>query len=78
MTLQAPDAAAQTLHVDQSIPDSRGCPVTYKLDAVVSAGYPQRSSTLVAMISVWRQGFEGLERHVITLPVPMPLSPAPA
>ncbi|MCA1775639.1 MAG: DUF2259 domain-containing protein [Loktanella sp.] len=72
MTLQAPGAAAQTLHADQRIPASRGCPTAYRLDAVVSAGYPQESSTLVAMISVWRQGFEGQERHVISLPVPMP------
>ncbi len=72
MTLQAPGAAARTLHADQRIPASRGCPTAYRLDSVVSAGYPQESSTLVAMISVWRQGFEGQQRHVISLPVTMP------
>lgn len=58
------------LHEDARIPPSRGCPVAYRLDAVLSAGYPQEGGAGVALISVWRQGFEGLDRHVIALPVP--------
>lgn len=78
LVLQNTGAPAQTLHRDQSIPASRGCPATYRLDAVVSAGYPQPDSVFVAMVSVWRQGFEGLQRHVIALPVPLHQSKSPA
>lgn len=66
----APDGTRQVLHEDQRIPASRGCAQAYRLDAVISAGYPQVETPLVALISVWRQGFEGLQRHVIATPVP--------
>jgi predicted secreted protein len=64
------DGRAVTLHEDASVPASRGCPVAYRLDAVLSAGYPLEGALGVALISVWRQGFEGLDRHVIAVPVP--------
>ncbi len=66
------DGPARTLHEDIRIPASRGCPVAYRLDAVVSAGHPAPGGRGVGLISVWRQGFEGLQRHVIALPVPLP------
>ena len=65
-----PDGSAQLLHEDQRIPASRGCAEAYRIDAVVSAGYPHQDTPVVALISVWRQGFEGLERHVIAAPIP--------
>lgn len=64
------DGSAQLLHEDARLPASHGCAEAYRVDAVVSAGYPQADAPVVAMISVWRQGFEGLERHVIAAPVP--------
>ncbi len=70
LELVRPGGGAQVLHQDQRIPASRGCAEAYRIDAVVSAGYPQSDDTLVALISVWRQGFEGLERHVIAAPIP--------
>ncbi|MCC5970331.1 MAG: DUF2259 domain-containing protein [Pararhodobacter sp.] len=72
LSLHLPDAPPQVLHEDQRIPASRGCPEAYRLDAVLSAGYPQAGDLGVALISVWEQGFEGLSRHVIAVPVPMP------
>jgi len=71
VTLALPGAAPQTVHEDRSIPASRGCPQAYRLDAIVSAGFPQAGRSLVALISVWGQGFEGLSRHVIALPIPL-------
>lgn len=71
LTLTLPGTDAQTLHEDRSIPASRGCPLAYRLDAVLSAGYPQAGRPMVALISVWGQGFEGLERNVIAMPVPL-------
>lgn len=65
------DAAPIVLHEDQRVPASRGCAQAYRLDAVVAAGYPNTETPLVALISVWRQGFEGLARDVIALPVPV-------
>ena len=70
LELVQPGGDAQVLHQDQRIPASRGCAEAYRIDAVLSAGYPQADDTLVALISVWRQGFEGLERHVIAAPIP--------
>jgi len=70
LELLHPDGDAQLLHEDQRIPASRGCAESYRIDAVVSAGYPQLDTPVVALISVWQQGFEGLERHVIASPIP--------
>ncbi|MEX1236271.1 MAG: DUF2259 domain-containing protein [Roseovarius sp.] len=70
LELLGPDGAAQVLHEDQRIPASRGCAESYRIDAVVSAGYPQPETAIVALISVWQQGFEGLERHVIAASIP--------
>lgn len=80
LELLHPDGGAQVLHEDQRIPASRGCAEAYRIDAVVSAGYPQQDTPVVALISVWQQGFEGLERHVIAAPVPQraPVAAAPA
>lgn len=70
LELVHPGGGAQVLHQDQRIPASRGCAEAYRINAVVSAGYPQPEDSLVALISVWRQGFEGLERHVVAAPIP--------
>jgi len=70
LELLHPDGDARILHQDQRIPASRGCAQAYRLDAVVSAGYPQADTALVALISVWQQGLEGLTRHVIAAPLP--------
>lgn len=70
LELLHPDGGAQILHEDQRIPASRGCAEAYRIDAVVSAGYPQQETPVVALISVWQQGFEGLDRHVIATPIP--------
>ncbi len=66
-----PGGGSQILHQDTTVPASRGCPVAYRLDAVLSAGYPAEGALGVALISVWRQGFEGLDRHVIAVPLPL-------
>ena len=71
LTMTLPGTDAQVLHEDRTIPASRGCPQAYRLDAVLSAGYPQAERPMVALISVWGQGFEGLERNVIALPLPV-------
>ena len=71
LSLEQAGVEPRQLHRDQRIPASRGCAEAYRLDAVLSAGYPRGDASVVAMISVWSQGFEGLQRHVIALPVPI-------
>jgi len=71
LTQALPGAAPRILHEDRTIPASRGCPQAYRLDGVLSAGYPQAGRPLVALISVWTQGFEGVQRRVIAMPVPL-------
>ncbi len=72
LTRRPQGQAPRILHEDSRIPDSRRCPVAYRLDAVLSPGHPKPDGRGAALISVWGQGFEGLERRVIAVPVPLP------
>ncbi|MFW5678181.1 MAG: DUF2259 domain-containing protein, partial [Rhodosalinus sp.] len=72
LTHRPPGEAPRVLHEDSRIPESRRCPVAYRLDAVLSPGHPKPDGRGAALISVWGQGFEGLERRVIAVPVPLP------
>lgn len=53
-----------TLHEDQTIPSSRGCPITYRLSEVVVAdSWPVE--TAVVLVSVIGLGFEGAGRRFL-------------
>lgn len=63
------NGASTELFRDDSIPRSRGCPLTYKLFAVVVPFPGYGLSNSVALISVYRFGFEGPDRRFIAVPV---------
>lgn len=61
----------QTVYADTRIPDSRNCPLSYRLYGVVEPvpaglGAPAR----VAIVSVYSLGFEGPDRRFIAVPLP--------
>jgi predicted secreted protein len=53
------------LHADDTIPHSRGCPITYRLSRVVVPGY--RPGRVAVLVSVFTPGFEGPDRRFIAV-----------
>jgi predicted secreted protein len=63
------DGETRTLHRDTLLPRSRGCPLAYRLHALV---LPMNETTLeraVALVSVYPLGFEGPDRRFIAIPL---------
>jgi predicted secreted protein len=60
------------LHRDENLPASRGCPVSYDIAAVIAPGGLGDMPYLVALIGVYRYGFEGVDRRLIAVPVRLP------
>jgi predicted secreted protein len=55
------------LHEDDSIPRSRGCPITYRISRIVAPdAWPVEQ--VVVVLSVLRHGFEGADRRFIAIP----------
>jgi len=60
--------SSRVIHLDEAIPESRGCPLSYDLAAVVApAGYPV-TDRLVAIVGVYTKGFEGPDHRFIAVP----------
>lgn len=57
------------VHRDDTLPRSRGCPVTYKTTAVVLPFRAQDISAAVALVSVYAHGFEGIDRRFLAIPL---------
>lgn len=56
------------LHEDKSIPKSRFCAVGYDIEAIVQPVGGSDSGQMVAVIGVYRRGFEGADRRFIAVP----------
>jgi predicted secreted protein len=59
---------SDVLHLDQTIPKSRFCPVGYDLEAVVQPAGGSSENQLIAIIGVSSRGFEGADRRFIAVP----------
>lgn len=59
----------ETVHRDERIPASRGCPLDYSLFAVVAPMDAQELGRAVAIVSVYSLGFEGENRRFIAVPL---------
>lgn len=57
------------VHVDDTVPNSRGCPLDYSLFAVVAPMGAQDLTHAVALISVFPLGFEGPDRRFMAVPI---------
>jgi len=63
--------AVAVFHADQEIPQSRGCPIGYRIDSViVPDGYP--ASKAVVLLSVFTPGFEGPDRTFLAVSGSLP------
>lgn len=68
LTLSGGDAPV-TLHRDEGqLPQSRGCPLDYRLYAVILPGDYAPQDRGVAMVSVYPGGFEGPDRRFLAVP----------
>jgi predicted secreted protein len=58
------------IHRDTTVPKSRGCPLAYRLHAVVQAfAMGMADSVPVAIISMYPFGFEGPDRRFLAVPL---------
>jgi predicted secreted protein len=67
--LIASEGGVRDVHRDASIPNSRGCPTTYRIYGVAAPFWANDLSAAVALVSVYAFGFEGVDRRFIALPL---------
>jgi predicted secreted protein len=53
---------------DRNVPASRYCPIDYEIDTIASFRDEKDEAIFVAVIAVYRQGFEGPDRRFIVVP----------
>jgi predicted secreted protein len=58
----------KVLHLDTSLPKTRFCAVGYDIEAVVQPAGAADGSQMVAVVGVYRRGFEGADRRFIAIP----------
>ena len=56
------------VHEDKVLPDSRGCALGYDIEAIIAPSNVEEVKRLVAVIGVYRRGFEGADRRFIAVP----------
>ncbi len=57
----------QILEEDTEIPASRGCPIHYGISDVIALPREGKGPALVVLISMYRFGFEGLDRRYLAI-----------
>jgi hypothetical protein len=67
--LIAGDGPVRELHRDSALPDWRGCPVGYRLYAVVMPHELGDLSNGVAIVSSYPFDFEGSDRRFVIVPI---------
>jgi len=60
---------SHTVHADETIPASRGCPLDNSLYAVVAPMNAQTLDSAVAIVAVYPLGFEGPDRRFLAVPI---------
>lgn len=69
-TLSVEDkGAVREVHADETLPRSRGCPVSYRIHAVLAPWTDDPLPHAVALISVFAHGFEGPDRRFVAVPL---------
>jgi len=64
--------AGDIVHQDQKLPASRGCPVRYSVERIFVEDQTYQPKYAVALIGVYRQGFEGPDLRHMAIPLPLP------
>lgn len=62
-------ATDREVHRDERLPSSRGCPMDYRIFAVVTPIWSSGIDHSVAIVSVYPFGFEGPDRRFIAVPL---------
>ncbi len=63
----------QVIYRDDSLPDSRGCPLGYSIsDVLEGPADADGGRPIVVMVNVFRLGFEGWDRRFLAVPIPAP------
>ena len=66
------DGPTRELHRDGTLPEWRGCPVGYRLYAVVIPHEPSDISNGVAIVSSYPFDFQGSARRFVIVPLGQP------
>jgi len=59
----------RSVHRDGVLPRSRGCPIDYRISAIVTPFQDSDLTEAVAIISVYAHGFEGPDRRFVAIPL---------
>lgn len=68
LTFQKGGSSPVELHRDSAVPESRGCAMRYALSDIVRHETSDNKVVVVALISVFKLGFEGPDRRFIAQP----------
>ena len=68
LTYRGPDGEDRKIHEDSRLPQSRSCPLDYRLGGVMTYGGGGPDAVHVALIAVMSQGFEGRNGRWIAVP----------
>jgi predicted secreted protein len=69
LTLTDAEGETELYRDDEMLPKSRGCPVVYRIFAVVAPQYTVPPAAHVAIIATYPFGFEGPDRRFIAIPL---------
>lgn len=58
----------RTIHRDRALPASRGCATGYGISDIIAHRPPGGATIFVALISMFKHGFEGPDRRFLALP----------
>ena len=65
---RSPEGQEQEIHTDKRLPQSRNCPIEYRLGGVMTYGGGGPDAVHVALVTVLSQGFEGPTGRWIAVP----------
>ncbi|WP_180897573.1 DUF2259 domain-containing protein [Martelella soudanensis] len=68
LTYRGPEGGELEVHEDERLPESRNCPLDYRLGGVMTYGGGGPDAVHVALVTVLSQGFEGPNGRWIAVP----------
>ena len=68
LTYRSPEGAEREVHEDERLPESRNCPLDYRLGGMMTYGGGGPDAVHVALVIVLSQGFEGPNGRWIAVP----------
>ena len=72
LTMQKDGQASRTLHVDKSLPKSRGCALRYAISDIIIHEPRNGKRIFAILVSVYAHGFEGPDRRFLAVTAQVP------